>query len=194
VTGEPLRPAAEKVQAVKGVSFRRIDPRRLREEIKLVNGLFNDAWSSNWGFVPMTEEELEFMADELKPVFDPRLSFVAEVGGEPIAFAVALPNVNPVLKKLNGRLFPFGWWHFLTGRKSIDSFRVCLLGVRKDHQRSGIGILSCLRMVKAGLEAGARAAEMSWILETNRAMLAPLDRMGAKPYKRYRIFEKSLTP
>ncbi|HLG42988.1 MAG TPA: N-acetyltransferase [Planctomycetota bacterium] len=188
-------PPPEKLETpafLKGVKFRCIDRKRLREEIKLVNVLFNDAWSGNWGFVPMTEPELEFMADDLKMILDPRLTYVAEVEGRPIAFAIALPNINPLIKKIRGRLFPFGWLRLLLGAKKVDSFRVCLLGVRKDHQKSGIGILFCFKLFKDGLKAGARAAEMSWILETNRGMIAPLERMGATPYKRYRIYEKPL--
>jgi GNAT superfamily N-acetyltransferase len=188
----PPRERLEKPAFLKEITFRSIDRRRLRDEIKLVNALFNDAWRENWGFVPMTEPELEFMADELKSILDPRLTYVAERNGQPIAFAIALPNINPLVKRIGGRLFPFGWLHFLLGARKLDSFRVCLLGVRRDYQKSGIGVMFSFKMMRACLEAGARAAEMSWILETNRGMIAPLERMGAKPYKRYRIYEKEL--
>lgn len=187
-----LRERVEKPAFLKEIKFRSIDRRRLREEIRLVNALFNDAWRENWGFVPMTEAELEFMADELKMVLDPRLTYVAELNGQPIAFAIALPNINPLIKRIGGRLFPFGWLRLLLGARKVDSFRVCLLGVRREYQKSGIGVLFSFQMLRDALKAGARAAEMSWILETNRGMIAPLERMGAKPYKRYRIYEKEL--
>lgn len=192
VRADVSRPSSSGPSGRAKLSFRHMDRRRLAEEIKTVNSLFNDAWRDNWGFVPMTEEELEFMAREMKAVFEPRLSYVVEIGGEPIAFAVALPNVNPLLRKIGGRLWPLGWLKILLGRKSIDSFRVLLLGVRKDYQGSGIGFLFVMKMVRDALKTKARAAEMSWILETNRAMRAPLERIGARPYKRYRIYEKAL--
>jgi GNAT superfamily N-acetyltransferase len=175
------------------VRVRPLDRRRLLEECRLVNAIYNDAWSDNWGFVPMTEEEIAQMAKELKPIFHPGLSFMVEIRGEPVAFAIALPNVNRLIKKINGRLFPFGWLRLLAGLKSITEIRVLVLGVRKKHQRLGLGVVLCLKMIEDSLALGFRAAELSWILETNRLMIAPLERMGARAYKRYRLYEKPLT-
>lgn len=174
------------------VKLRPIDLGRFRQEIDLLMEIYNDAWSDNWGFVPMTPDEVEFMAKELKRIFRPELSYMAEVDGTPVGFAFALPNINPILKKIRGRLLPFGWFFLLTGISTVDSIRVMALGVRKQYQRLGLGALLCLKFIEDGSRLGIREAEMSWVLETNRMMILPLERMGAKPYKRYRIYEKPL--
>lgn len=172
--------------------IRPIHKKKLPQECKVINAIYNDAWTENWGFVPMTDAEIDQMAHELKPIFDPRLSFMVEIKDEPVAFAIALPDVNQLIKKINGRLFPFGWLKLLTGLKNIRSIRVLILGVRKKYQRLGLGVVLCLKMIEDAMAAGYTTAEMSWVLETNRLMIAPLERMGARLYKRYRIYEKPI--
>jgi GNAT superfamily N-acetyltransferase len=174
------------------LKVRPIDKSKLPQECRVINAIYNDAWTENWGFVPMTVAEIDQMARELKMIFDPRLSFMIEVKGEPVAFAIGLPDVNQLIKKINGRLFPFGWLKLLTGLKKIKSIRVLILGVRKKYQRLGLGVVLCLKMIEDAMAAGYATAELSWILETNRLMIAPLERMGARLYKRYRIYEKPI--
>lgn len=176
----------------KGVKLREVDRRRLREECRIINELYNDAWSENWGFVPMTKEEVNAMAAELAPILDPRLSLVAEIDGVPAAVALGLPNVNPLLRSIRGRLFPFGWLRLLLGLRRLREFRGLLLGVAKKYRPLGLGIPMMLRLIERSLDAGIESAEVGWCLETNRLVIRMIERAGGRPKSKYRIFEKEL--
>jgi GNAT superfamily N-acetyltransferase len=175
------------------VTIRDFDLSHFERELNLVMELYNDAWSKNWGFVPMTPEEIRFTADDLKAVVLPELSFFAYLSGKPVGFAFALPDINHSLKRAKGRLFPFGWiWFLKPFLRKIPTFRILALGVRKEQQQLGIGTLFYERYMDVAAERGYRAAELSWILEDNELMNRPLRQMGAKAYKKYRLYEKSL--
>jgi len=176
-----------------GVRVRSLDMRRFREEVDAIQRVYNSAWSRNWGFVPMTEEEFDFMAREMKPVVDPDLCLIAETAeGEPIGFSLALPDVNQALKRLNGRLFPFGILRFLLDRRRIDRMRVLTLGFTPEYTHAGLGPFLYLRTWHLGAQKEYRAAEASWILENNREMRGALERMGAEVSRVYRIYGRSL--
>lgn len=175
------------------VVLREIRLGRLREELEIVKDIYNDAWEKNWGFVPMTEEEIRFAAQDLKAILLPELAYVAEVRGEPAGFAFALPNINLVLKRCNGSLWPFGWWHFLRfNLRKIPTFRLVALGVRRKYQSHGLGTLFYQKFIEVGLARGYRAAELSWVLENNDLMNRPIRQLGGKPYKTYRLYEREL--
>lgn len=171
---------------------------RLDEELELMRGVFNDAWAENWGFVPFSEAEFADLGKQLHLFVDDELVRIAELDGEAAAFIVALPNLNEAIRDLEGRLLPLGWakllWRLYGGR--IRSARIPLVGVRRRHQRSPLGAALALSLVASlqepGLERGIRDVELSWILEENVGMRSILDILGARPYKRYRIFEKAL--
>lgn len=185
----------ERVQRSAPIELRTVEPSRFEDELRLVMSIYNDAWERNWGFVPMTEEEIRFAADDLKSILLPELVYFANVGGEPAGFALALPDINHALKKCNGSLFPFGWFHFLKFRlRKIPTFRVVALGIKKKFQHLGIGTLFYQRYLDQHRERGYVAAEMSWILESNEAMNRPILMMGSKHYKTYRMYEKELAP
>jgi GNAT superfamily N-acetyltransferase len=194
--GEPterLLRGSERIAARAGVRIRSLDMKRFREEVELIQDIYNSAWSRNWGFVPMTEAEIAFMAKELRPVVDPDLCLFAEVKGEPVGFSLALPDVNVALKRLpDGRLFPFGWLRLLRELRRIRSFRVITLGLRPGHQHTGIGAGLYLRTWSEGLRKGYTSAEASWILEDNLEMVQAVEKMGWVAYKRYRIYERPL--
>lgn len=184
---------AERVRERSGVSLRRVDLKRFREELALVIDIYNDAWSRNWGFVPMTPEEIRFSADDLKAILMPELVVFAEIQGRPAGFGLALPDINPLLQKCNGRLFPFGWLRFLPGSiRRVPQFRIVALGVKKEHQAAGIGTVFYDHYIRVSQELGFRLCEMSWILETNDLMNRPLELIGTKVYKRYRLYDKTL--
>ncbi|MBS1238067.1 MAG: hypothetical protein H6R37_1311 [Deltaproteobacteria bacterium] len=155
--------------------------RRIRERKQIV-----------MGFVPVTDEEFRATAKDLKSIVDPSIVLIAEKEGRPVAFMVTLPDYNVLLKKMNGRLLPFGFMHFLLGRKSIRRVRTLLLGVEAEFRLSGIEVLLIHDTFEKGLPKGYRAGEMSWILEENVLMRRPLERMGAAIGKIYRIYEKAL--
>lgn len=184
---------AQGIRKRSGVELRPLNLRRFETELKLVQEIYNDGWEKNWGFVPMTDDEVRFMAEDLKPLILPGFAWIAEAQGRPVGFAFSLPDINRALKKCKGSLFPFGWWHFLSfNLKKIPMIRIVALGIRKEFQKSGIGTLFYQRFMDEGLKRGVHSAELSWVLESNDLMNRPIRLMGANPYKTYRLYEKAL--
>jgi ribosomal protein S18 acetylase RimI-like enzyme len=175
------------------VQFRTLDMARFEREIELLHGMYDDAWEHNWAHVKVSREEFFHLAKGLQDFIDPELCFIVEVEGEPAAFSVSLPNVNGVVKKMNGRLLPFGWLHFALGRRRIDSLRIFMLGVKHEYQHLPLGAPLYLNTWKRGIEKGMRKAEASLILETNHRMRSALERMGFAISKTYRNFELELS-
>jgi len=162
------------------------------EDLAIVKVIYNGAWEKNWGFVPMTSEEIDAMARKLKPVIYPPYILFAEVDGKPAAFHLALPDFNQVLVKMGGSLFPFGWLKFLTERKKIDRARTMALGVLPEYRKRGIDAVLYYEAMKEGLRIGHKWAEFSWMLEDNLDILKPLEVFGGRIYRRYRLVAKRL--
>lgn len=176
-----------------GITVRTLRMSEFDRELERVRELYNRAWESNWGFVPMTEEEFRFLASELKPVVEPELVLFAEgEDGEPVGFAVALPDMNQALKHANGRLFPFGLLKILWHSRNISRMRVVTLGVLPEYRGKGVDALLYLHLFRNGHATGHNAAEFSWMLEDNEAIRRPMERIGARVYKRYRLYDLSL--
>jgi hypothetical protein len=178
--------------AIEGLVVRQIDLKRLDAELDKVKEVYNSAWERNWGFAPLSEAEIAHLAREIKPIADSRFALIAEVHGEPIGFALAVPDYNQALRHLDGRLWPFGIFKLLWHRRKIDSLRVLTLGLKPEYQRRAVDALFYVRMFQNGLEAGYRSAEASWILEENWGMRRALERMGANVHKTYRVFGRAL--
>ncbi len=172
-----------------GVVVRPFDKSRFREEVERFRTVYNQAWERNWGFVPMTDHEIDHMAKQLKPVLDPGLIRIAELDGKPIGFALGLPDLNQALKHANGRLFPFGLIKILWAARKIKRARILVLGVLKEYRRQGIDVIMYRDYFRYGMEKGIHVGEFSWILEDNLAMRTPLENFGAEAYKTYRIYE-----
>ncbi len=189
---EYLTRFSARVQERLPVTVRMLDRSRFEEEVRTAFGVYNRAWAANWGFVPMTEAEFAYMARALKPIVEPSLVLIAELEGEPVGFSVALPDYNPVFKKMAGRIFPFGIFHYLLGRRRLGSVRVITMGVVEEHRRRGIDILMIYHTFKNGIARGYLQGEFSWILEDNVMLLRAMERMGAERRKTYRIYEKAL--
>ena len=177
---------------IDGLEIRQIRLKELDEEVELIKEIYNAAWEKNWGFAPLTDAEIQHLADDLKPIVDERFALLAEVHGEPVGFALALPDYNQALKHVNGRLFPFGLFKLLWHRRSIDRLRVFTLGLKPGYHRKGIDALFYLQIYQNGLDAGMCEAEASWILEDNWGMRRGLERMGAYVYKTYRVYGTEL--
>ena len=186
---EDLQSTLEKIRKRAGITIRPLNMKDFRNEIQRVKDVYNSAWSRNWGFVPMTDEEINHMANQLKKIIDPDIVFFAEINDRPIGFSLALPDINQALKRINGRLFPFGLFKLLWHAKKIDGVRVPILGVVHEYQNKGIAAMFGVETFKAGTQKGYVRGEMSWILEDNDLMIRALERMGAKVYKTYRIYE-----
>lgn len=178
---------------IDGLEVRQIDLKRLDREVELIKEVYNSAWERNWGFAPLTDAEIRHLAKDLKPIVDERFALIAQVHGEPIGFALALPDYNQALRHLNGRLFPIGIFKLLWHRRKIDRLRVFTLGLKPEYQRRGIDALFYLTIFQNGLGGGIHKAEASWILEDNWGMRRGLERMGGHVYKTYRVYRSELT-
>ncbi len=168
---------------------RTIDLRHFDEELKIVKDIYNQAWSRNWGFVPMTDEEINLTAKELKPLVIPELVLFAYLGEEPVGFSVTIPDYYAVLKHLNGRIGLLGALKFLYYSRKIKKVRVMLLGVKHAFQKRGVEGLLYVETFRNGIKKKYKQAECSWILENNVLMQHGIEAMGGKRYKTYRIYE-----
>jgi hypothetical protein len=187
-----IHAAAENALREEGVTIRNIDKRNLPAEMRQFTEVYNEAWSSNWGFVPPTDDEVEFHAKLLKQVIDENWAFVAEREGETVGVALSLPDINQVLARMGGRLLPLGWLHFLRGKPKVDRVRVFALGVKHAYRHTGVAAGLYLKHLAAASPDGIWAGEAGWILETNEAMNRALEGMGGEIVKRYRVYEKAL--
>ncbi len=187
---DKLERVARMVTHKEGVTFRSINMKKLDEEIKKVKDVYNEAWSKNWGFVPMTDEEFDFLAADLKQIVEPDLAIFAEVKGEPIGFALSLPDINYALKfNKKGHLLP-GLYHLLTKKKQIHWIRILILGVIHSYQQTGIAAVLFYETGKRAVKLGYPDGEASWVLEDNLMMNRSADLMNAEKYKTYRIYRK----
>jgi hypothetical protein len=188
-----IHAAAEKALKDEGIVIRNMRKRDMAAEVRRFSDVYNEAWGDNWGFVPITDAEVEFQAKNLKQVIDESWTFMAEKDGEVIGAALTLPDINQVMARLNGRLLPFGWLRFLGGRRGIDRLRVFALGVKHEYRHTGVAAGLYLKHLETAMQPGAiEGGEMGWILETNAPMNRAMEGMGGKIVKRYRLFERPL--
>jgi GNAT superfamily N-acetyltransferase len=184
---------AGEVEPRHGITVRRMTRRGLRRDIDRFADVYNSAWSENWGFSPYSEKDLDAYAQELQLVFDANWFMVAETAeGETAAIAITVPDVNQVLKKMNGRLLPFGWWHFLRKGKTIDRVRVGFLGVKPEFQHTGVAAALYVEHFDTAGRRPQKWGEMGWILESNRNMNKAMEAMGGRIVRRYRVYEREL--
>jgi GNAT superfamily N-acetyltransferase len=184
---------AEQLEPKHGIRIRKMSRLRLRRDLDAFAEIYNEAWSRNWGFVPYSNEDLDAYAQELQLVFDRDWFMIAEdEHGKTVGMAITIPDVNQVLKKMNGRLLPLGWWHYLRKKRTIDRCRVGFLGVNPAYQHTGVA--AGLYAEHFGMAEVTRVkwGEMGWILETNKAMNRAMKAMGGEIVKKYRVYERVL--
>lgn len=175
------------------VSTRPANIRKFDQELGNLFEIYNDAFRDHWGFVPVDREEFAFLAKDMKSIIDPRLVFIAEYAGEPVAFLLCVPNLNEILARIgNGRLLPFGWLKILMDRRKLSTARVITVAVKKQYQHLGFGAVLYPELMKATREAGYKMAELSWVVENNKVMNAIAEETGAAIYKTYRLYTKTL--
>ncbi|GAB4541038.1 MAG: GNAT family N-acetyltransferase [Anaerolineae bacterium] len=188
-----LMRVTEKVKKRIGIITRPANMKDYEAEITRAERVYNLAWEKNWGFVPMTDAEIEKMAADLKQIIDPELAIVAEIDGEPVGVSVAIPDINQVLKHLDGRLFPLGWLKALWYARKITVARLMIMGVIQEYRGRGIEALLIAETLKAAVLNGYQSIEMSWILENNdmmnRIILSVGQPYGAHVYRTYRIYQ-----
>lgn len=181
------------------IAIRKVNKSRFNEEAVLILGLLNDAWSDNWGFVPLTDAEIAYAGRKLKSIVFEDLIRVAELEGEPVAFMITLPNLNEVLKSLNGSLFPFGWAKLLWWLRApkVKTARVPLMGVVKRHQASRLASQIAFLMIEYTRRAaianyGTSRAEIGWVLDDNHGMRAMAEAVDSRINREYVVYEKTL--
>lgn len=200
VTAEPPRLARRLAAGLSGrVRLRPFALARLTEEVARALAVFNDAWQDNWGFVPLTRDEMRALADSLRPLLDARLTCMAELDGAPVGMMIALPDLNEAIRGLGGRLAPLGWARLLWRLKlrGLKGARVPLMGVCRALAGSPLGAALPFAMVEAIrphlLALGYRRVEMSWILEDNQPMRRLAEVVGGTVAKRWRVYERGLS-
>jgi len=182
----------------KRVRVRPVRRKQLLEDANIMREIFNDAWQNNWGFVPLVEAEWAETVTTLSRLMPDDYIQIAEYDGEPVAFIVALPNLNEAARDLDGRLLPFGWAKLLWRLKvrHPKTARVPLMGVRQNFQHSRLGPTLAFMVIDAVRRAlharGVEDVEMGWILEDNDGMCNIIETLGGQAYKRYRVYQKEL--
>ena len=192
-TPAKIQRVADVAQRRTKVHVRKVDLPHFDRELALVKEIYNDAWSRNWGFVPMSDAEIDHLAAQLKPLLDPDVLFVAEIDDRPVGISVSLPDMNQAFRHVrDGRLFPFGWAVFLWNRRKINCLRVTIMGVKKEYQLRGIDAIFYARTIQEAARKGYTWGEMSWILDTNLPMRQAMESLGGEIYKTYRVYDLPL--
>lgn len=187
---------AEEARKKEGLVVQRIDMKNFDREVARAKEVYNAAWEKNWGFVPMTDHEIEHLGEELKMVLDPDLIYLAELCGETVGVSLGVPDVNQAL--LRARPQPNTWslpltlGKFLLNRRHIDTFRLMIMGVKPEYRALGIDALFYVETARAAFRKGYKRCEMSWILESNDMMNRIIERLGGTIYKTYRIYQKPI--
>jgi GNAT superfamily N-acetyltransferase len=175
-----------------GISIRKLNLKKIKDEVKIIRDIFNSAWKNNWGFIPLSAEEFDALAKDLKTIVDPNFAHIAEIDGEPVGFSVALPDYNQIFRNMNGKLMPFGWLKILMNKNKIDKVRTALMGVVPEYQGRGIDVLLHREAIQNGLENNVYSSEVGWILENNVQMVRVAEKIGGTLDKRYRMYKKEL--
>ena len=200
-TAVSLPPGASRMVArglPSNVTLRTLQMPQLARDIAALVEIFNDGWSTHWGFVPITREEITHIAKAMRPLLHEKLVWFADVDGQPAAFGLCLPNLNEAIRDLSGTLLPFGWAKLLWRLKvaGVKTARVPLMGMRKQFSNTLLGQLLplhvCESLRREAAAMGIKSLEMSWVLEDNKPMRHLAEAIGASAYKTYRVYQKDL--
>jgi GNAT superfamily N-acetyltransferase len=174
------------------LKIRKVNLKKIRDEVKIIRDIFNAAWKNNWGYIPLSEAEFDLLAKDLKSIVDDDFAHIAEINGKPVAFSVALPDYNQVFIKMKGTLFPTGLIKLIWNKRKINKIRTALMGVLPEHQGKGIDALLHNESIENGLKRGFWSSEVGWILENNVNMIRVAERIGGTLDKVYRMYSKKL--
>jgi GNAT superfamily N-acetyltransferase len=189
MSSEKLRRVADLAKKRSGLKISQLNLQEFDKEIAKVKYVYNKAWEPNWGFIPMSDEELDGMAADLKQIVEPSLVLWGEIEDKLVGFALVLPDYNTVFKEMNGRLFPFGFLKMFTKKKDIKWCRIITLGIIPEFQRRGLDAVFYWEIVNRAHNLGYDLGEASWVLETNDMMNRGAEMMNGELYKKYRAFE-----
>ncbi|MEJ2085781.1 MAG: N-acetyltransferase [Acidobacteriota bacterium] len=181
---------AERIRVRNRIEVRPLDLKRFDSEAETILDIYRESWAENWGFVPPTTAEFRAVAKQMKMILKPSLVRFAEIDGRSVGFSVTLPDINQVLKRINGRLFPLGLLQILLTRRKINRLRMPLLGVRPEFRRRGIFAPLITDSIRNARKLGYTEGECSWTLEDNHDISAAIEASGSTQYKTYRIYQK----
>jgi GNAT superfamily N-acetyltransferase len=191
-SSDKLRRVAEIAQKRSGIKISQLDKKHFDRDLEKVKYVYNKAWAPNWGFVPMTDAELDAMAKDLKPLVEPSLVLFGEIENKLVGFALVMLDYNEIFKDLDGKLFPFGFIKLLTQKKKIKWSRIITLGVIPEYQKKGLDAVFYWEIVNRAHNIGIDLGEASWILEDNEMMNRGAKVMNGEVYKTYRIYDKKI--
>ena len=178
----------------RGITIRSIKMKNFKQEVRAIKEVYNKAWDKNWGFVPVTSDEFDHLAEGLKLVIRPEFTFVAEHEGKRIGFLLAIPDINQITRTIKrGRLFPFGIFKLLFGKNKVQKVRVITLGILEEYRRMGVEGIFYARLIKACFDYNIQSAEASWVLDNNQMMKQGIERINGEVYKKHRIYELDLS-
>jgi GNAT superfamily N-acetyltransferase len=172
-----------------GIKLRSINMKEFKKELELVKYVYNKAWAPNWGFVPMTDAEIDALAKDLKPIVEPSLVLFGEIEGQTVGFALVMPDYNKLFRTFKGRLFPFNFIKLFTQKRTIDCARVITLGMIPEFQKKGLDGVFYAEIMDRAREIGIEYGEASWILEDNEMMKRGAEVMRGELYKKYRVYD-----
>jgi RimJ/RimL family protein N-acetyltransferase len=184
---------AERIAKKKGIHIRPSRPKDADSEFALIREIYNDSWSGNWGFVPLSDDEMRDIQKSVMSFADPDLAFFIYYERDPAAVCVIFPDVNPLLKRLNGRIGLLGLLKMILYRREITGLRCLIFGIKDAYRQLGLPLLAVHHVVEVVRQKKKyRSLELGWTLEDNQAVNTLLEEAGARPYKKYRIFRKPL--
>jgi len=163
------------------------------EDVRIFLDIYNKSLKQTWGYVPMSEAEIDEQSKGLKHLLIPELTSIADIEGKPVGAGFGLLDYNPIIRRINGKLFPFGWLHMLLGRKKLTRLRLVSANVLPEYQKWGLGLVTLYPIVPASIDFGIRVGEFSWVLESNQLSRGTIQRGGATATKKHRIFDRALT-
>lgn len=176
----------------RGIRVRPVDKKIFDEEMLIFKEVYNSAWEKNWGFIPLTDEEINHLGGRLKQIAVPELTLIAEDDGEPVGFMGLLPDFNYVLKHMNGKLNPLSILKALYHSRKIKDLRLLLLGIKREYRNKGIDALLFREGFEGVKKGGYKRVEFSWVLEDNIPVQRIIEMIGGRLYKKYRIYEKEI--
>jgi GNAT superfamily N-acetyltransferase len=186
---DKLAPISKKIIEHLGLKLRPLDKSHFNDDVHTFLGIFNRSMAAHWGFVPMTEKEVEHLAKGMRMLMIPELSVAAEIDGKVVGAMFGMPDYNPRIRKINGRLFPFGFLRLLWNRKGIKRVRMVSTNVVPEYQMLGVGLALMAAMAPRALDWGIEECEFSWVLESNAQSRGSLEKGGAKRTKTYRLYD-----
>lgn len=191
-TNDKIKRVADIALRRSNATIRPLNMKDFKNELEKVKFVYNKAWEPNWGFVPLTDEEIDALAADLKPLVDPNLVLFLEIENKTVGFALTIPDYNFIFKEMNGRLLPFNFIKLFTKRKSIPWARIIILGVIPEYQKRGLDAALYYEIMVRAEKRNIVRGEASWILEDNTMMNRGAETMNGDLYKKYRVYEKDL--